>query len=223
MCPRCFITDTTATSSSTHCPKRETDPPRHSRSIVTLPIVAAVSLRQVPVFSSPFLLFIGSPLPPRTSPSGVEMTHQLPLRRDPDGQIYLDGTGPVSVQVDFYTVLGNGGQGAVFMGRIFDLGGALVKEVRWSNRIDSGSNGARASLYLIKELFFSTMFLYQARVPYFFSDSFECIGYYYNSSTILLLTEGYIFIFSRSERHLPGTPVHWSEGKIIIVESTNTT
>ena len=58
------------------------------------------------------------------------MSHQLPLRRDPDGQVYLDGTGPVSVQVDFHTVLGNGGQGAVFMGRIFDMGGALVKEVR---------------------------------------------------------------------------------------------
>lgn len=55
--------------------------------------------------------------------------HELPLRRDPDGQVYLDGTGPVSVQVDFHTVLGNGGQGAVFMGRIFDVGGALVKEV----------------------------------------------------------------------------------------------
>ena len=67
----------------------------------------------------------------RTSSPGVEMSHQLPLRRDPDGQVYLDGTGPVSVQVDFHTVLGNGGQGAVFMGRIFDMGGALVKEVSY--------------------------------------------------------------------------------------------
>ena len=43
----------------------------------------------------------------------------LRLSRDDDGEIHLAGTtGPVSLQIVYDCVLGKGGQGAVFVGKI---------------------------------------------------------------------------------------------------------
>ncbi|CAM9571173.1 unnamed protein product [Ascophyllum nodosum] len=42
----------------------------------------------------------------------------LPLSRDDDGEVRLEGTGPVSLQIMYDSVLGTGGQGAVFVGKI---------------------------------------------------------------------------------------------------------
>ena len=42
----------------------------------------------------------------------------LPLSRDDDGEVHLQGTGPVSLQIVYDCVLGTGGQGVVFVGKI---------------------------------------------------------------------------------------------------------
>ena len=43
----------------------------------------------------------------------------LPLSRDDDGEIHLAGTaGPVSLQIVYDCILGTGGQGAVFVGKV---------------------------------------------------------------------------------------------------------
>lgn len=60
---------------------------------------------------------------------------QLPLFEDSNGGIYFEDT-PVSLLVDYSALLGNGGQGAVFRGRILSRSGEeVVREVRvidWS-------------------------------------------------------------------------------------------
>ena len=42
----------------------------------------------------------------------------LPLSRDDDGEVCLEGTGPVCLKIVYDCVLGTGGQGAVFVGKI---------------------------------------------------------------------------------------------------------
>lgn len=61
---------------------------------------------------------------------GISM-EQLPLSRDSDGQVHLNGTGPVKICVDYREMLGSGGQGTVYRAKIFDEGGTqLLMEVR---------------------------------------------------------------------------------------------
>ena len=55
------------------------------------------------------------PLPPIN-----HMMNELPLNRnDDDGEIHLAGIGAVSLQIIYDSVLGRGGHGVVFMGKIF--------------------------------------------------------------------------------------------------------
>lgn len=57
---------------------------------------------------------------------------QLPLSRDANGRVLLKGQGPVKIRVGYgEEILGTGGQGTVFRGKIFDYGGEeLIMEVR---------------------------------------------------------------------------------------------
>lgn len=56
---------------------------------------------------------------------------QLPLSRGNDGQVHLEGTGPVKICVDYGDVLGSGGQGTVYRAKVFDAAGTrLLMEVR---------------------------------------------------------------------------------------------
>lgn len=57
---------------------------------------------------------------------------QLPLQRGNDGQLRMAGYGPVTLQMQFEQIIGAGGQGTVFKGRIVGGHGALVLEVRIS-------------------------------------------------------------------------------------------
>lgn len=60
----------------------------------------------------------------------VEMD-MLPLRREEDnGHLQLTGYGTVTLNIDYDDVLGTGGHGVVFRGRLVDLEGTIVKEVR---------------------------------------------------------------------------------------------
>ena len=60
----------------------------------------------------------------------------LPLSRDDDGEVRLEGTGPVSLQIMYDSVLGTGGQGAVFVGKI--LGKDDSREIMKVSGIASG-------------------------------------------------------------------------------------
>lgn len=61
---------------------------------------------------------------------GIKMD-RLPLRRvDDSGHLQLSGYGTVNLEIDYRDVLGTGGHGVVFRGRIFNLDGSLVMEVR---------------------------------------------------------------------------------------------
>ena len=51
----------------------------------------------------------------------------LPLSRDDDGEIRLVGTaGPVSLQIVYDCILGTGGQGAVFVGKVLSKSDSRV-------------------------------------------------------------------------------------------------
>lgn len=56
--------------------------------------------------------------------------HHLLLKRDPySEELIMAGTGPVALDIDYEDLLGRGGQGLVFRGKISDLEGSLLKEV----------------------------------------------------------------------------------------------
>lgn len=60
---------------------------------------------------------------------------QLPISRDADGDVQLAGTGRVSLRIEWESILGHGGQGAVFLGKILDqYGRQLIREVRSPKR-----------------------------------------------------------------------------------------
>lgn len=55
---------------------------------------------------------------------------QLPLQRNHDGQLQMAGCGPVTLQIHHNEIIGSGGQGTVYKGRICNIQGAPVLEVR---------------------------------------------------------------------------------------------
>ena len=55
---------------------------------------------------------------------------QLPLRRNDNGEIQLEGIGAINLQIIYDSVLGSGGQAVVFKGRIYrKIDSQLVMQV----------------------------------------------------------------------------------------------
>lgn len=53
----------------------------------------------------------------------ANMLDDLPITRGEDGQLNLAATGPVSLEIEYNCVLGTGGQGVVFGGKILEKRG----------------------------------------------------------------------------------------------------
>lgn len=54
---------------------------------------------------------------------------QLPLQRDPDGELVMAGHGPCNLRIDYASVLAREDEGVTFMGYIDGTDGRLIKQV----------------------------------------------------------------------------------------------
>lgn len=64
------------------------------------------------------------------------MVDNLPITRGEDGELHLAGTGPVSLEIEYDCVLGTGGQGVVFGGKILERRGNDTRLIMKVGRFD---------------------------------------------------------------------------------------